>query len=82
MQVDVVDTNDNTPQFVFDVNTSRYTAQISENAGASFILNFVATDADSTTNGMITFNFNSEFAMDVLYVGHNFVCQNHRISPI
>lgn len=60
MSVAVVDINDNTPQFEFGVNATRYSAEILESAGPSFILNFVATDEDSTSNGEIAFNFYSE----------------------
>lgn len=55
MRLAVVDINDNAPQFAFDVNTSRYTAEIFENSPASIILELMATDEDSTSNGMITF---------------------------
>lgn len=55
VRVDVVDINDNAPQFMFDVNTSRYTAEIFENSPAIIILELLATDEDSTSNGMITF---------------------------
>lgn len=61
--VDVVDINDHAPQFVFDVNASRYTAEIPENAVPRIILRFVATDEDSGNNGIIDFdpsNLNSE----------------------
>lgn len=54
-RVEVIDINDHAPQFVFDANASRYVAEINENSPASFILQLVATDEDSTSNGRITF---------------------------
>ena len=63
--IEVVDVNDNAPQFVFGVNSSRYTVELDEDLlvfGA--VLEFLATDADSTSNGQITYspsNSSSEF---------------------
>ena len=55
VRVEVTDINDHAPQFVFDANMSRYVAEISENSPASLILQLVATDEDSTSNGQIMF---------------------------
>ena len=55
VRVEVTDINDHAPQFVFDASMSRYVAEISENSPASLILQLVATDEDSTSNGQIMF---------------------------
>ena len=53
--VEVVDINDNAPQFIFIGNDS-YSAEIAENnVFVRFENFFAATDADSTTNGEIDF---------------------------
>lgn len=55
--MEVMDVNDNAPQFVFGVNASIYTAEISESSSSRrVILELQATDADSDDNGLVTFS--------------------------
>lgn len=56
LTVNVIDVNDHAPEFIFTGNNSIYSVEIFENSPFQrFTDFFVASDEDSTSNGMIEF---------------------------